>query len=64
VPQRDSQGALRLPIADKMKDLGQQYIFGKIESGKIFEGKILIFNFRHEHDCAADQQVMRHHLHL
>lgn len=40
LPERDPDGPLRIPIVDKFKDVGQFYIYGKVESGKIaYEGQ-------------------------
>lgn len=35
LPARTPMGPLRIPIIDKFKDVGQLYIYGKIESGTI-----------------------------
>lgn len=35
IPPRDPDGPLRIPVIDKFKDVGQFYLYGKIESGKI-----------------------------
>lgn len=35
IPPRDPDGPLRMPIIDKFKDVGQFFLYGKIESGKI-----------------------------
>ena len=35
LPHRDSKGPLRIPVVDKFKDVGQFFLYGKLESGKI-----------------------------
>ncbi len=37
LPDRKPLGPLRIPVIDKFKDLGNLYIYGKIESGTIIE---------------------------
>jgi peptide chain release factor subunit 3 len=41
VPERKSEGALRFPVLDKMRDQGLS-IFGKVESGILTTGNGLI----------------------
>ena len=36
-PERNPSGALRIPVFDKMRDLGL-YVFGKVESGTLITG--------------------------
>jgi small GTP-binding protein len=37
LPERKPMGPLRIPVIDKFKDLGQLYVYGKVESGTIIE---------------------------
>ena len=37
IPERNPNGALRVPVLDKMRDQGLN-LFGKIESGTLFTG--------------------------
>ena len=40
IPPRDPDGPLRIPVTDKFRDMGQLYLYGKLESGKIaYEGQ-------------------------
>lgn len=42
IPVRDPDGPLRIPVIDKFKDIGQFYLYGKIESGKIaYENQVV-----------------------
>lgn len=38
-PERNPSGPLRIPVFDKMRDLGL-YVFGKVESGTLVTGKL------------------------
>ena len=35
IPHRDPDGPLRIPVIDKFKDVGNFFLYGKLESGKI-----------------------------
>lgn len=37
-PERNPNGPLRIPVLDKMRDLGFLNVFGKIESGTLYSG--------------------------
>jgi len=37
IPDRKPMGPLRIPVIDKFKDVGNLFIYGKIESGTIIE---------------------------
>jgi peptide chain release factor subunit 3 len=37
LPERKPLGPLRIPVIDKFRDLGNLYVYGKIESGTIIE---------------------------
>lgn len=37
LPERKPMGPLRIPVIDKFKDMGQLYVYGKVESGTIIE---------------------------
>lgn len=37
LPERKPLGPLRIPVIDKFKDVGNIYVYGKIESGTIIE---------------------------
>lgn len=37
LPERNPTGPLRIPVIDKFKDVGNLFIYGKIESGSIIE---------------------------
>lgn len=40
IPYRNPDGPLRIPIVDKFKDVGNFFLYGKLESGKIaYEGQ-------------------------
>ena len=42
IPPRDPDGPLRIPVIDKFKDVGQFYLYGKLESGKIaYENQVV-----------------------
>lgn len=42
IPKRESDGPLRIPVVDKFKDVGNFYLYGKIESGKIaYENQVV-----------------------
>lgn len=42
IPPRDADGPLRIPVIDKFKDVGQFFLYGKLESGKIaFENQVV-----------------------
>ena len=42
VPERNANGALRVPVLDKMRDIGL-HIFGKVESGTLYTGKTITY---------------------
>ena len=37
LPERKPMGPLRIPVIDKSKDVGNMYVYGKVESGTIIE---------------------------
>lgn len=37
LPERNPTGPLRIPVIDKFKDMGQLFVYGKVESGTIIE---------------------------
>ena len=42
VPPRDRNGAIRIPVLDKLKDQGACFVLGKVESGTIHPGIFMI----------------------
>lgn len=43
VPERKAEGALRVPVLDKMRDQGLN-LFGKVESGVLYTGYSSLYN--------------------
>ena len=39
LPERKPLGPLRIPVIDKFKDVGNLFVYGKIESGTIIENQ-------------------------
>lgn len=59
LPDRKADGALRVPVLDKMRDQGLN-LFGKVESGVLYTGNLLLFwgglfrGFVDRYDCDSD----------
>jgi peptide chain release factor subunit 3 len=41
LPERKPMGPLRMPIIDKFKEVGNLYLYGKVESGTIIEDQTI-----------------------
>jgi peptide chain release factor subunit 3 len=37
IPERKPMGPLRIPLIDKFREVGNLYVYGKLESGTIIE---------------------------
>lgn len=75
LPERKPMGPLRIPVIDKFRDVGNLYVYGKIESGTIIEDQTVtilpqrlqmvireIYNAKDERmpfACAGDNVKMR-----